>query len=507
MRVNKAGIASSNKTGLVYKVSFALVLLLGLLVYKLNDYFKNDKTDAMQNQVRKRVVSIKTSVSGQLSQVRNTLSSYETDLNEANMNWVQLDPFFTIARVDNSDGRLRVSQIVTRSGAPGERWTGSYLEKALRINQARAEQPIRVQLFKDHAGTKFVVVRFNIGGSNELVVATLADYFQKYFDIERGSRNTSLLVTTERVLAGHTEADYIGSPTKEASLSAKSYIIEKEEITGTNLMAVSYVLRSKVAPGFVVPWSIVGVVVGFGFVLVAILFYALDPIERRVERYRKQEREQIYKDTVQNSLNENAPPALSVAALNSSSIGYQQHQRSSEKPLVPPLTESTQTAWTPQPQEDAVTESISVAPVPVPWNIEVDDEAVPHQSKIEIIDLLERAPKSSEARMSSTMQNVPESEEMKTTEPVSEQFVTLDEEKIDLDEIEKALALDDFDQDVEQIPPVRGAADNALERNLQPQKVSLDSRGSKVEEPRFVFDKKDFKVDEFKVNIRRPERS
>ena len=86
------------------------------------------------------------------------------------------------------------------------------------------------------------------------------------------------------------------------------------------------------------------------------------------------------------------------------------------------------------------------------------------------------------------------------------QFVTLDEEKIDLDEIEKALALDDFDQDEPAASFSVGAA-NAFDKNLRPQKINLDRSGTSIDEPQFVFEKKDFKVDEIKINVRRPERT
>ena len=133
---------------------------------------------------------------------------------------------------------------------------------------------------------------------------------------------------------------------------------------------------------------------------------------------------------------------------------------------------------------------------------------------IEIIDLLERAPKRSEVTHMSTPEKsdfikltedtfVPVEKQSSSAEAGASQFVTLDEEKIDLDEIEKALALDEFDQDAS----FSVGANSALEKNLQPQKINLDRSGVSIDEPKFVFSKKEFKVDEIKINIRRPERS
>lgn len=465
----------------------------------------------MQSQVRKRVITIKTSVAGQLAQLRNTVSSFETGLNEANVNWVQLDPFFALARVQNTNGVLKVEQIVSRSNTPAERWNPAYLEAALRINQSREPADILVQLYKDQQNTKYVLVRFNVGGGHEVVVAGLADYFQKYFDIERGSRNRSLLVTSEKILAAHTEADYIVSPTKEASLSSKQYIIEKEEIVGTNLTAVSYVLKSKVAPGFVVPWSIFGVVVGFGFILIGVLFYSLDPLERRIEKYKKQEREQIYKDTVQ--------------AASDESKGIQPVSRAISReeafPTKPPVT-AAQDADTPPPRHirDQAGDLASQFEAAAPIRLQAEDEevlvvsqpepAVADKSSVEIFDLLERTPKREAAMNELEKSNVVKISEDTFIPPADEkpQFVTLDEEKIDLDEIEKALALDDFDQDQ---PSAAGSfsvgAVNAFDKNLRPQKINLDRSGTSIDEPQFVFEKKEFKVDEIKTNIRRPERT
>lgn len=506
--MNKARIASSGKTGLVLKISVVLFLLLGLLVYKLNDHFKSDKTYAMQNQVRKRVVSVKTSVSSQLAQLKNVLSSYETELSEANINWVQLDPFFAVARVE---GGARVTQLVVRSNTPAERWNANYFEKALLVKKAKTKDEIRAQLFKDHNNTKILIIRFATGAGQELAVAGSAEYFQKYFDIERGSRNKSVLVTAEGNTAAHTEADYVGSPTKEARLSKQKYIIEKEEIVGTNLTAVSYILKSNIASGFAVPWSIIGVVLGFGFVLIGILFYNLESIERRVERYRKQEREQIYKDTVRDSMQ-----SLSVSG-----------SASSEAPSASPMAENeemgqiTKTApiFKIEQQEEATPVIAFESGDELAGSIVLDESEIDN-SNLDVFAVKEEKPKEPEIynllepafkRPVMPNQNVRKEEPLLPEEEITpvipaaneDQFLTLDEEKIDLDEIEKALALDDFDTD----QPIGNMQAAALEKNLQSQKVSLSTTAAPIEKPQFVFDKKDFKVDEVKVNIRRPERS
>ena len=477
---------SSNKTGLVLKISLVLFGLLALLVFKLNDYFRNEKMFSQQSQLHNRVVSYKTTVSGQLQQLKNTLSGYEGEFSDSDINWVQLAPFFAIAKV-TPGASLKVSQVVGRSNTPAERWNAAYLEKALSINRSRQKAPILVQLFQDRAGAKYLIIRFVMANKRELAIVSSAEYFQKYFDIERGGNTTSLLATTENVLAAHTEGDYIATSTKETSLSAKKYIFEKEEIVGTNLMAISYISKKKIASGLAIPWSIVGGVMGFGCILVGILFYTLDPIERRVERYKKQEREQIYKDTV---------GEMVVGTSKSINLG---------NPLLTAETE-TQTSASIQrsgPPPISAVENAEPAAAPEPirelpkdfFNIKTQEVAVPPESS-RIQDQINSFPS-----------GVADDETKTTAFPEApavpqDHFLTLDEEKIDLDEIEKALALDDFDDDRSgQI------GSDVLENNLKPQKISVSPVGAPIEKPHFSLERKDFKVDQIKVNIRRPERS
>ncbi len=526
-------MASTNKTGLVLKIAIVLVLALGVILYKFNDFSRNDKTVAMQEQLRKVVLNIKTSVSGQLSQLKNNLSGYGPNISESNINWVQLDPFFAIANAQNNSGKLTVTQVVTRSNTPAERWNAAYLEGALKVNKSKKSDGIIIQLFKDKAGAKFILVRFPTGDKNEVVLASTADYFQKYFDIERGSRYKSLLITTEKILAGHTEGDYLATPSKEASLPPSKYVIESEEIVGTNLIAVSYVLKSKIVPPFAVPWSIVGLILGIGLVLIGLVYYNLDNIERRLERYKKQEREQIYKDTLQASRGE-AVPDLSSLTTGSQAAGNSDRKQSAVESAEAVTEEITKTAVpltaaTSQNenarfeiQEPTEDEPDYLSPPQTEYSQPAAVDVSEDKPEPAIYDLLESDYKPEDRirrRNEAAMNPRPERDEYNIEPAASEpgeadsvlppavsqdaSFLTLDEESIDLDEIDKALALDDFDQE-EKALNVRA---EALEKNLQPQKVSLSPTGAPIEKPQFVFEKKDFKVDDIKVNVRRPERS
>lgn len=469
---------TSNKTGLVLKISTVLFILLALVVYKLNDYFKNEKQYLSEIQLRNKVVQVKTSVSSQLAQLKNVLSGYETELTDSNINWVQLDPFFAIAKIEDSGRNLKVSNLLVRSNTPAERWNDQYLEKALQINKSSSKSPILAQLFQDKSGSKFLILRFKTAQRKELVVVGSANYFQKFFDNERGENSTALLATTENTLAAHSEGDYIATQTEEPKVSKKKYLFEKEEILGTNLIAMNYILRKKISSGFVVPWSIIGVVVGFGFILIAVVFYGLDPIERKIERYKKQERDQIYKDTVGQMTKAAAPvhnPAEASEVTKTSIPNSKpntfaklgENQMMPPKDLAIPKRES---------QKENISKPAYVVAAPAPVIEEVTKTA-----------------------------SVPELVENEKTKAnvLFDHFKSLEEPQIDISDIEKALALDDLIDE----EGAHSISAGLLKENLTSQKVSLSPSGPPIDKPSFALKKKDFKVDEFKVHIRRPDNS
>ncbi|MBC7741801.1 MAG: HAMP domain-containing histidine kinase [Bdellovibrionaceae bacterium] len=352
--MSKARTQPSAKTGLVFKISIALVLLLAVVLYKLNDYFTQEKYFLAQSQLRTQIIATKTAVSSQLNQLKNILSSYETELNESKMNWVQLDPFFAIAKVQRNGSRITVAQYIGRSGSMGDRWNAAYLEKALSFKKAASSDPIMAQLFRDQAGGKYLAIGFTNAKGPMLLVVGSADYFQKYFDLNRGGKITSLLKTTDNLLAAHSEADYVATAIDPSALSESKYLIEQEEITGTNLIAVNYVSKKGLAAGFVIPWAVVGLILGFGFILIGLLIYSIDPIERKVEKYRRQERDQVFNETLAQNLKETESlmndsslkprvASLSPVAINESSSPASLVERVTEAKASDdaPLTKST----------------------------------------------------------------------------------------------------------------------------------------------------------------------
>lgn len=328
------------KTRLVVKLSIVLVALLAIVLYKINDYFKDEKLNLAQVQIHNRIISLKTSVAGQLSQTFNILSSYETEIIESKINWVQLAPFFVLASAQADEpNQLKILNIYARSGSLGERWNKAYLQKALTIQKNNFQPDTVVHVFRDQAGSKYMALNFRTRGASRLIVAGSADYFQKYFDLDRGGRLTSGLLTTGDMLAAHSQADYVASLSKERNVSTAKYLSEVEEIAGTNLSIFSYSSKKAIAPVISIPWSVVGLVFGFGLVIVALLNYGLMPMEKRIERYRSEEKKQIFEQTMGQSLSPQSEQPL----------------QSAHQPSLPPEPQ-------PQPLDEEVATSLATPP-------------------------------------------------------------------------------------------------------------------------------------------------
>lgn len=474
---------SSNKTGLVFKISIVLLVLLTAIVYKINDYFKNEQRATAEAKLHQKTALMKTAVASQISQIRNTLSSYEQQLDETQINWVQLDPFFAIAHLDVRSETPLVTQLLVRSGTPAERWSPQFLNQALLINKPQKESPVMAQMFQNKLGAKFLVLRFSISGGKQIAVVSGAEFFQKFFDLERGEKSVALLSTAEDVLVAHSEGDYIATMTAETRLSKKKYLFEKDEISGTNLIVMNYILKTKVSSGFAVPWSMVGVILGFGCILIAVLFYSLDPMERKMERYKRQERAQIYKDTLGGLVTRSTIPQLRQKAAEDYKAGVRANPESVQN--AESKTEVAEKNNKP-PKNFYSTESSSV--------VEEIQQAKPFLEE-EGVNLDELT--AAFYREEKVSDPIKKNEETVGNE---DQFFSINNEKIDLNEIEKALALDDFDSEV--VGSIGGNESLSNNRSEVSSNISLSTTGAPIDKPQFNFEKKEYRVDKMKVHIR-----
>lgn len=473
------------QTGIVWKISIFLFILLAVVLYKMNDYFKQEKYAVTQTQLRTQIVTLKTSVASQISTLKNVLSSYEYDLSESKINWVQLDPFFGIAKAERvgprGSGDYRITQFIGRSGSLGANWNASFLQRVLSRQMSNGDQLITIQIFRDTAGAKFMSLRFANPNGRAVVVVGGADYFQKFFDLSRGARMTSLLQTADQVLAAHSEADYLGSSMDENAVSEKKFLVEKEEIAGTNLTAMSFVNRKNLTKGFMVPWSVVGLIFGFGFLIIGVLIYTLEPIERRIEKYKMQEREQIFKETLSASLAQQVP--IAEVQDKTQEITREDLSQAIEPPPVaepPVVRENTGTG----------TASLTFQQVnPPPPPIELHYPVAP--SSVAMVP----TPKEEMQKPSvGSGSIVLDSSEIETFD-----YMPPEADSIDLD---KALALDDIETE-----EVAKNSVQVVQENLTSKSINAHQQISDLTKPSFAVRRKEFRVDAADVTIRRPGRS
>ncbi len=259
----------------------------------------------MQAQMSQQNSSLKTSISTQLGQLKNILSTYSVRIEESQLNWIQVEPLTVIAQTHvTKAGAIEVKNIFTKSGSKTERWTKDFLQKALSLKK-HSGKSIHSELFQTKAGDKYLAITFTNGGAsadgakNAVTVLGEANYFQKFFDLNRSRKITHLLMTDANIVAGHSESEYVATQTAEGQLNLEKYFVEKEELRSSNLNIISYVPKSAVLSLIDIPFVLLGLVLGFGFVLIGILFYAFRPIEKQIESQKKSEREASYKKTVE----------------------------------------------------------------------------------------------------------------------------------------------------------------------------------------------------------------
>ncbi len=297
------------KTKYVYITTAILCIFVLLVIFKLNDYYKTEKLQSVSNQMSQQNLSLKTSISIQLGQLKNILSTYSVRMDESKLNWMQMDPMTVMAQTHISKaGQFEVKNIFTKSGSKTERWTKDFLQKALALRKYSG-RAIHADLFQTAAGDKYLALSFvgasSASGSDAVTVVGDANYFQKFFDLNRSKKITHLVMTSANVVAGHSESEYVASITAEGELNSKNYFTEAEELRSSNLKIISYVSRAQVLSFINIPFMLLGLILGFSCVLVGILFYAFRPIEKTLQAQKTAAREIVYQETVQKALSEN----------------------------------------------------------------------------------------------------------------------------------------------------------------------------------------------------------
>ena len=314
------------KSKTIHAIIGAIVFIVVVVVWKLNSYYKQEKSALIEGQIHQQSMTLKTSISSQIAQLKNIISSYQGQVDESKINWVQINPFFALAQLAIAEnGTYTVKNLFVKSGTPADNWSKDYLQKAFTYSPF-SNKEIHGQLFQNQTGEKFLSLIFSeqkIQNSRQ-AVALVGDatYFQKYFDTVRSAKSTNLLMTSDDVVVGHTQADYIATKSQESKINQSKYFLDKDEIRSSNLSVLSYAPKFSRNEFLSIPLFVLIFVFGFAFLVIGILLYVLKPIEdeqRKADIFRKVFDEiQQQKPVESSSLSlDSTEPVLSMQSLQS----------------------------------------------------------------------------------------------------------------------------------------------------------------------------------------------
>lgn len=287
-------------------IAFITIVALAAL-WKLNDFYRQDRMNTMSKALEQQASFIQTSVSEYLNTRKTLVAGFENGIVETNINWLQFKPFFIVARGEVKDGKINFSEAVVNSDSIGRAWSAPFLNQALSFFKF-GDDSISTKLFKNKSGQKFLALTFQYpqlggptGGRVALTLVTEAEVLQKFFLSSQGSDVIHSLVTADQIVAAHTSATYVATVSNEKNRQRKKEIKKVIELRGTDLTLVSYVASHEEAQGIVIPASIIGIVVGACMVLIGILVFAYAPLEAFWLQQKNKTRSEEYQKTLEES--------------------------------------------------------------------------------------------------------------------------------------------------------------------------------------------------------------
>ena len=144
------------KSKTIHAIIGAIVFIVVVVVWKLNSYYKQEKSALIEGQIHQQSMTLKTSISSQIAQLKNIISSYQGQVDESKINWVQINPFFALAQLDIAEnGTYTVKNLFVKSGTPADNWSKDYLQKAFTYSPF-SNKEIHGQLFQNQTGEKFL---------------------------------------------------------------------------------------------------------------------------------------------------------------------------------------------------------------------------------------------------------------------------------------------------------------------------------------------------------------
>ena len=324
----------------VYSSIALIFLVVGVALWKLNDTYRAEKSSVRQNQLQTQLTALRSSLVSQISQLRNTLSAYTVQIDESKINWVQLKPFYALGVVqEDGSNRLTVNKLFLQSGSAAERWNSSTVQLNL-ADKITGNQLLRVQTFKDSSGLVHLALivfdkekRNNQPRSGVLVVGDVS-YFQRFFDLQRTSAITQVLMTLDKKVAAHSEYEYVGNKSDENKIGDENFFVDRQELRGTNLVLLSYTSKKAGAP-FDIPLPILGIILGLGFLMSGILLYVAKP---EIAAARAQKVKSHYEE--ESDANEEigfAPPVPQISTPAPQPLKATAKEPPPPKPMAPPI--------------------------------------------------------------------------------------------------------------------------------------------------------------------------
>ncbi|MFN3697592.1 MAG: hypothetical protein ACK4VO_09130 [Pseudobdellovibrio sp.] len=297
--------------------SIALVFfVVTLVIWKLNDIYKNDKNALRQNAIQAQSIALRSTLASQISQLRNILSGYSLQIEESKINWIQLKPFYVLGVVqEDARNQVVVSKMFTQSGSSAERWNAQYLQQKLNVKSTN-QSLTRVQLFVDQANVKQLVLIFfdqdkktNPSRSGVFVVGDIS-FLQRFFDLQRTGSTTQTLLTSDNLVAAHSEYEYVASVSKELNSIENKNFVDKQELRGTNLFLVNYANQNSTNM-LSMPVPILGIIIGLGFMISGILVYVMrSQVDSENQIFVSKSKDASYKTAAQRSAEMPTPPAV-----------------------------------------------------------------------------------------------------------------------------------------------------------------------------------------------------
>ncbi len=291
-----------------FSIAFVFIIV-GLVLWQLNDIYRREKKTQKQSFQQTQLTGLRTTVSAQISQMRNTISTYFLKVDEKQINWVQLKPFYFLGLVKESQsGEITIDQVFTLAGSKAESWTSASVQRYFN-KPIRGDELTKVKVFQDAFGDKHAAfiffdkdLRSNLQRTGVMIVGDVS-FLQKFFELQRSQLMTQTLLTNDQLVVAHSQFNYVSHASDEAKASKDKFFTERQDIRGTNLFLFSY-SPIKSSAMVHIPYSVVGLILGLTFLISGVLVFIAKPLDRAVQLAEKNHRDQLFQKTVNEHLND-----------------------------------------------------------------------------------------------------------------------------------------------------------------------------------------------------------